>query len=103
MKPLSIRPETLTSTSLQSREIKIRMWQLRVKERQSQGQFIFYFIKLKKTAGFLCRRHSVSLVYLNMTETFRKKGVLYALPTRWCTSVFSQLMAFSISNYRPIH
>lgn len=69
MKPLTIRPETLTSTSLQSREVKIRMWQLRVKDRQSQVQFILHFIKLKKITGFLCRRHSVSLVYLNMLET----------------------------------
>jgi hypothetical protein len=69
MKPHSIRPETLTSTSLQSRELKIRMWQLRVKDRQSQVQFILYFIKLKKISGFLCRRHCVSLVYLTMLET----------------------------------
>jgi len=36
MKQLSICPETLTSTSLHSREVKIRMWQLKVKDRQFQ-------------------------------------------------------------------
>jgi len=48
MKPLSVRPETLTSTPLQSGEVKIHVWQFRVKDRQSQVQFILYFIKIKK-------------------------------------------------------
>lgn len=52
MKPHSIRPETLTSTSSQSREVKIRMWQFRVKDRQSQFNLFCILSKSRRFRAY---------------------------------------------------
>jgi hypothetical protein len=97
MKLLSIRPEMLTSTSLQTREVKIRMWQLRVKL-----NLFCILSNWRKFRAFFAKALCIFSVPQYARDILGEMGVLYAVPARRRTSAFSQSMAFSICTYRPI-